>query len=200
MIGSKDELRFYLKADLMMNRGYFEYPVKLKIKEMISPDYVMRYLKALRMVEYYSNNRGGVKALYYKNQYKRYGLKLGFTIATNVLGYGVVIPHFGTIVVGTGNSIGNYAVLHTCICITAGNKKIGNGFYCATGAKVLNDVIVGDYVTVAANAVLNKSVNDNKLMVGIPATEKRSEPEWYSQNIYLERFEKCEEILELRKQ
>lgn len=68
------------------------------------------------------------------------GMKLGFTIAENVFGYGLVIPHYGTIVVGSGNRIGNYAVLHTSTCITAGKKNIGDGLYLSTGAKVLRDV------------------------------------------------------------
>lgn len=60
------------------------------------------------------------------------GMKLGFTIAENVFGYGLVIPHYGTIVVGSGNRIGNYAVLHTSTCITAGKKNIGDGLYLST--------------------------------------------------------------------
>lgn len=90
-------------------------------------------------------------------------LKLGFSIARNVFGYGLVIPHYGTIVVGSGNIIGNYCVLHTSTCITAGNKRIGNGFYCSTGAKILDDVVIGDNVTVGANAVVNKNVDGNSL-------------------------------------
>lgn len=70
-----------------------------------------------------------------KIRYKSLGIKLGFTIPINVFGYGLVIPHYGTIVVGAGNTIGNYAVLHTSTCITAGNKIIGDALYLSTGAK-----------------------------------------------------------------
>lgn len=64
-------------------------------------------------------------------------MKLGFTISENVFGYGLVIPNYGTIVVGSGNQIGNYSVLHTSTCISAGRKRIGDGLYLSTGAKVL---------------------------------------------------------------
>lgn len=101
-------------------------------------------------------------------------MKLGFTIGPAELGYGVVIPHYGTIVVGDGNKIGNYAVFHTCICITAGKKILGDGLYCATGCKILNDIQLGDYVTVGANAVLNESdLEGHALMLGIPAKKEK---------------------------
>ena len=114
-------------------------------------------------------------------------------VNTNYITDGLVIPHFGTIVVGSGNQIGNYAVLHTCICITAGNKQIGNGLYCSTGARILGDVSVGDSVTVGANAVLNHSVGSNSLVVGIPALKKRDEEAWYKGE-YLRRVEECEKL------
>lgn len=123
------------------------------------------------------------------------GMKLGFTIAQNVFGYGLVIPHYGTIVVGSGNRIGNYAVLHTSICITTGKKNIGNGLYVSTGARILNDVKLGNYVTVAANAVVNKNFEDHGLLIGVPAELKKCEDEWYSGE-YLKRQTVCEVLKE----
>ena len=105
-------------------------------------------------------------------------MKLGFTIAENVFGYGLVIPHYGTIVVGSGNRIGNYAVLHTSTCITAGKKNIGDGLYLSTGAKVLGDIELGNFITIGANAVVNKSEEGNCLLIGIPAEKKRYEDAW----------------------
>lgn len=61
---------------------------------------------------------------------------MGITIVYNVFGYGLVIPHYGTIVVGESNNIGNYAVLHTSTCISSNGKIIGNGLYLSTGAKI----------------------------------------------------------------
>lgn len=139
------------------------------------------------------NCRGGALKYFYEYKLSKLEIKLGFSIAKNVFGYGLVIPHFGTIVVGSGNQIGNYAVLHTCICITAGNKQIGNGLYCSTGARILGDVSVGDSVTVGANAVLNHSVGSNSLVVGIPALKKRDEEAWYKGE-YLRRVEECEKL------
>lgn len=61
MIETKKELEFYLKADLMMNRGAFKKSLKVRLKDIIVPDYIMEYLKCLRKAEYYKNCRGGTE-------------------------------------------------------------------------------------------------------------------------------------------
>ena len=53
-ITSRKQLRFYLKADMMINRGYFKPTLKQKLINLISPDYIMEFLKAMRKVQYYS--------------------------------------------------------------------------------------------------------------------------------------------------
>ncbi len=146
---------------------------------------------ALRKAEFYSNR--GVLKYYYKLKAHKLGIKLGFTISENVFGYGLVIPHYGTIVVGSGNHIGNYAVLHTSTCITAGKKNIGDGLYLSTGAKVLGDIELGNFTTIGANAVVNKSEGSNCLLVGIPAVKKRNEDTWMKGS-YRERYEACEKL------
>ena len=152
----------------------------------------MKYLIALRKAEFYSNGGGGLQ-YYYKFKVRMSGMKLGFTIAENVFGYGLVIPHYGTIVVGSGNRIGNYAVLHTSTCITAGKKNIGDGLYLSTGAKVLGDIELGNFITIGANAVVNKSEEGNCLLIGIPAEKKRYEDAWMK-GLYRERYEACEKL------
>lgn len=192
MIKSKKELKFCINADYMMNRGYFKEPILKKLMAAIYPDWIMKYLVALRKAEFYSN-RGGVLKYYYKSKVHKLGMKLGFTISENVFGYGLVIPHYGTIVVGSGNHIGNYAVLHTSTCVTAGNKIIGDGMYLSTGAKVLGDIELGNFTTIGANAVVNKSEESNCLLVGIPAEKKRYEDAWMKGS-YRERYESCEKL------
>lgn len=125
-------------------------------------------------------------------------MKLGFSIDPDTLGYGVLIPHWGTIVVGR-NTIGNYAVLHTNICISGNGKQIGDGLYMATGAKITAKINLGDGITVGANAVVNKSYGDNLLLVGIPAISKKNSDIWYQANGD-EFARRVEEIEKRRKQ
>lgn len=198
---TRQELKFYIEADLIMNghdrrdKGFYS-----RLKTLFNPDIILLYLKTLRMVEFYESNANIInkfKGKYWSYRLRKLGYKTGFSISTGVLGYGVVIPHYGTIVVGSGNTIGNYAVLHTSTCITAGRKKIGNAFYCSTGAKVLNDIELYDAVTVGANAVVNKSVEEsNVLLVGIPAKIKQKEEYWYLKagEKFTARVEKCEKL------
>lgn len=117
-----------------------------------------------------------------KRRYDRLGIKLGFSIGYNVFGYGLVIPHHGTIVVGGNNKIGNYAVLHTSTCITDYNKVIGDGLYLSTGAKITTSSDLGDGITIAANSVVTKGFEDGfALLAGMPANKKSDRKIWYEQ-------------------
>lgn len=106
-ISDRKYLDYVLKADLMMNRGKFQLSLREKIRNFIYRDYIIEYLKALRHVEF---TRGGVTKYWWQFKYRELGAKLGFSIAPGVLGAGVVIPHYGTIVVGAGNKVGDFAV------------------------------------------------------------------------------------------
>ena len=138
-----------------------------------------------------------IKKIYYGACWRKLGLKLGITIANSNIGYGLVIPHYGTIVIGGGNVIGNYCVLHTSTCITAGKKHIGDGFYLSTGAKVVHDIEVSNYVSVGANSLLNKTIDrDNVMVAGCPAKIiKESEP-WYIRDgeEFSRRVNECENL------
>lgn len=113
-------------------------------------------------------------------RYNRLQLKLGYSIGMNVFSYGLIIPHNGTIVVGSNNKIGKYAVLHTSTCIVNQNSLIGDAFYLSTGAKVISRVELGDNVRVGSNGVVyNVHDCDNVLLVGIPATIKKKSEPWY---------------------
>ncbi len=143
-------------------------------------------------------------ACYYGLLQRRLGIKLGFSIAKDALGYGVVIPHYGTIVVGGGNKIGNYSVLHTSTCITHGQNVIGDMFYLSTGAKIIGDGIrIGNNVSVSANSVVNKSIPDsNILLAGSPANIKKNDYlSWTERDgaVYARRVLMIEQLREILK-
>ena len=50
--------------------------------------------------------------------------------------YGLVISHYGTIVVGNANRIGPYATLHTSTCISDTGRRIGKGLLLSADAKI----------------------------------------------------------------
>lgn len=198
-IHSKKELDFFIKADYMMNTGSFKPSFKRKLIEFVSPDYMMRFLVIMRKYSYYKHKTGLNKiiATYYKLKYKKLSLKLGYTIDPDAFGYGLSIPHYGTIVVGSPAIIGNYAVLQTNVCLSGNGKVIGDALYVSTGGKITSKVVLGNNVTLAANAVCTKSFEEgNVLLAGIPAVKKAVSVPWYIRDgtIYHNRVKMIEEL------
>ena len=182
-IKTKKELRFFILADKIMNNlGNGVYG---KIRKLLSSDFKCRsrFLVEMRKVSYYKHQNGLINKLllaYHYAKYEKLGLKLGFTIGCDALGYGVVIPHYGTIVVGNTNRIGNYAVLQTSTCISSNGKVIGDGLYMGSGAKITSKVTLGNNISVGANSLVNKDcLLDNVLLGGMPAKVIRQEETWY---------------------
>lgn len=135
--------------------------------------------------------------MYHSWRYSRLGLKLGFSIGYDVFGYGLLIPHYGTIVVNGDCHIGNYAVLHTSICIGGPDKTIGDGLYVGSGARIMRPVTLGRGVSVAAQSLVNQSCSqDNVLLAGVPATVKKSTPIWYERDgeTYTNRVKRIESL------
>lgn len=55
----RKELKFFIAADMMMNRGTFSHSLKEKVHCFFRRDLIMDYLKAMRYKQYY----GSVEAL-----------------------------------------------------------------------------------------------------------------------------------------
>lgn len=192
MITSKSQYLFYLRADRMMNRAKFKWTLKDRLIHIAFPDYVMRYLKSMRYLDFFKNGckRGTAGWFlrlplycYHRRRWRQLGFRTGFSIGFETLGYGVTIPHYGTIVIGGDNRIGNFAVLQSCTCIEGTPSHIiGDNLYMATGAKIVRECRLGDNVTVAANSVVMDSFSGNVLLAGAPATAKKPAGPWYDRD------------------
>jgi len=190
MIKTKKELEFYIMADRIMagrnkKSTFKEYIIGL----FTTKNLIIDYLKYMRKKSYYNHSKSkkisfnGIKALYARYMYQKLSIKLGFSIGEDVFGYGLLIPHYGTIVVNGGVRAGNYSVLHTCTCIGGANKIIGNALYLSSGAQIMGNITLGDNVSIAANSLVNKSFEDNILLAGSPASIKRNNyPAWYERD------------------
>ncbi len=194
-IKNKKELEFVIKADRMMNRGKFNRSFKDFLMDLILPDPIMKYLRLMRKTSYYKHSGGGILFAYYFRKWEALGRYLGFSIGYDTLGYGVVIPHHGTIVIGRSNRIGNYAVIHTCVCISDNEKVIGDNLYLATGAKLTSKLTLGNSISIGANSLVNKSfVENNVLLGGIPAKIIRNEETWYTRDSFENRVRLVEDL------
>ena len=204
VIRTKRELSFVIKADRMMNIGRFDIPITERVRILFSPNLILSFLERMRKCSYYGyRSHGGGKFVFFTRilffynylKYKKLGVKLGFSIGYDTLGYGVLIPHYGTIVVGKSNRIGNYAVIHTCTCISDNQKEIGDALYLSVGAKITAKICLGNNITIGAKSFVNKSFKENGLLVaGIPAVAIKREASWYVRDGFEERIEKIESL------
>ncbi|SNU03303.1 hypothetical protein SAMN06298211_101489 [Prevotellaceae bacterium MN60] len=199
-IQNRNQLKFYLMADRMMNRGHFRESFLTWFKKHFLPDYIMLYLESMRKTSYYSHQKGLLNRLlgcFWKMKYYRIGIKLGFDIGCDVLGYGCVIGHAGTIVIGESNKIGSYAVLHTSTCIANSGTIIGDGMYLAAGAIITKKVSLGNNIQIGANSLVNKSIESNDVMIGgMPSEIKKNTLAWYQTNgdEYKRRYDEVEKL------
>ncbi len=162
---------------------------------------ILKYLKYMRKQSYCNHldtksfTIGRIKKAYVNYMYHKLGLKLGFSIGADVFGYGLLIPHYGTIIVNGNTKVGNYSVLHTCTCIGGNPKTIGNALYLSSGAQIMGEINLGNNISIAANSLVNKSFGDNLLLAGSPATIKKNDYiPWYERDnkIFKERVNKIE--------
>lgn len=203
MIATKRELQFYIKADRIMNG----LPTKRTLRERVHfflppPVKIIETLRYMRRASYYNGKKNPsvidrLLGKWSSLMYMITSMKLGFSIGSNVFGYGLVIPHYGTIVVNSGVRAGNYCVLHTSTCIGGSDKVIGDGLYLAAGAKIMGKLTLGDGVSVASNSLVNRSAGSNVLLAGSPAMVKKQEyPFWWERDgeVYIQRVKTCESL------
>lgn len=91
----------------------------------------------------------------------------GTIITTNIsIGKHVILNLACT--VGHQTEIGDYSSFMPT-CNISGEVKIGESNFWGTGAKIINQKIVGDNVTIGAGAVVTQDIPDNVTAVGVPA-------------------------------
>ena len=178
MINTKADYLNYLKLDKKALDINID-GILWKIKEFFLPNYIWLFQKRLRKVEYFKNSKKGIfnnlYSYYLKYLLRKSSVKLGFSIPANVFGPGLSIVHYGTIVVNKNAKVGKNCRIHACTNIGAsGGKKtapiIGDNVYIAPGAKIYGNIIIANNIAIGANAVVNKSFEEeNILIAGNPA-------------------------------
>ena len=185
MINNKEDLKRYLSMD----RHALERRDKIP---RLFGDYIFKFEIALRHHEYYHNlvkiqgnksllNR--IKLLGWKYIHHRLGLMLGFEIPINTFDAGLRINHFGLIIVNENAKIGKYCDIHQGVNIGCHgiSKKdcptIGDNVWIGPGAKLFGKISIGNDCQIGANAVVNKSFNEDGISIaGIPAKKISNHP------------------------
>lgn len=177
MIRSKATLKEYYRAEkpLYINGGIM---TTIKLWLLQDSNYLLwHYVKMLRKTEYYYNT--GNKLLYWLYQRKKNieGARLGISIFHNCIGKGLQIYHYGSIIVNSHSQIGENLKLHGNNCI--GNKGehdkdnapvLRDNIEMGIGSQILGNITIESNVTIAANAAVVKSCNEeNVVLAGVPA-------------------------------
>jgi len=133
-----------------------------------------------------------------------------------IIGHGFFIDHGMGVVIGETAEIGDFVTLFQGVTLGGTGKEkgkrhptLGNHVVVGSGAKVLGNIRIGDFVKVGANSVVLRSVPSNSTVIGIPGRiiktvgDRVPEESMDHANIpdpVAERFEAMErEIIELRK-
>ncbi len=178
MIMTKQECRRIIQEEQSRRKALMAGSFALQAMTREHDIAILRYQKYLRLDEYYSNTATGLRKLmklYYRRRKNVLGEKLGITIGKNVFGEGLLIWHYGSIVVNGMAQVGKNCILHGNNCIgndgkTPGAPKIGDNVDIGTGAVVLGDIRIADNVTIGAGAVVVHSVlEEGATVVGVPA-------------------------------
>lgn len=170
MITNKQELKEYLYEDKKANRKLRSYP-------KFGGDLTWRFLISLRKFEYQLNcNKTPLRrimVLIAKARWYYYSVKSGITIHPNCFGKGLILFHYGTIIVNETVKAGEYVTIQ-CDVVISKNVTIGNNVYIAPGVKILAGIRIADDVTLGCNAVVSKDINEKATTyVGVPARKLR---------------------------
>jgi len=146
--------------DILVNPG-FKYTFWMRMSAYLGQNKVFKYL-----LLYYCS-----AALLAHYRYK-YGIDI--PPATQI-GSGLLLPHFGGIVVHYDSIIGDNCTISQGVTIglayrgeRRGCPIIRNNVYIGPGAKIIGSIKIGNDVAVGANCVVTKDVPDNAVVAGVP--------------------------------
>ncbi|MBQ7410439.1 MAG: serine acetyltransferase [Clostridia bacterium] len=129
----------------------------------------------LRKTEYFVNTNNKIMSLIYRLRLSRIQNKYSLHIPINVCDKGFKIMHLGPILINNNAKIGKDCTMHINTCIVAGgtdNKvpTLNNGIVIGCGAVILGGVTLANNIAVGANAVVNKSFEEEDIAIaGVPA-------------------------------
>lgn len=163
--------------DIKFNAA-FHNQEKLSAKEKKSLE--MKYVRLLRKCQV---NEGRIWKYYYAFWFKHICRKTGIALHHSVqIGRGLVIGHYGRIIVNGGAKFGNDIMLTHNVTIgrdVRGKRKgapsFGNRIVIRTNSTITGNITIGDDVLIAPNTFVNFDVPSHSIVIGNPATIHRRE-------------------------
>ncbi|HAX9712279.1 serine O-acetyltransferase [Serratia marcescens] len=177
----RTETKYKIYADFF--RASRKSGIARLIKSLFQQNYIgFNYIFTLRLhSDFHAKKRNIFERICFRllvKNLKRLQIKYGIEIPHQAsIGEGLLIPHFGGIVIHPNVKIGkNCTILQG---VTIGNNlfksredvaTIGDNVTIAAGAKIVGPVTIGDNVTIGANSVVTSDIEPNCIVAGMPAT------------------------------
>lgn len=101
------------------------------------------------------------------------GISIPYSVS---IGHSFYIGHFGNIIINSMAIIGDNCNISQGVTIGISGKEekrgvpvLGNNIYIGANAVLAGKIVVGDNVVIGANSLVNKNVESNITVVGVPA-------------------------------
>ncbi len=152
----------YIKSDLFRYYGKSDFITFIKallVNASFRFQYAWRMRQSKGLLKYYG------LILWFLNRNRK---RIDLPVQTKV-GYGLYIGHGGPVVVNPTAVIGNNVNLSQFTTIGSNHGKaavIGDNVYIGPCVCVVEDIRIGDNVTIGAGSVVTKSIPDNATAVG----------------------------------
>jgi serine O-acetyltransferase len=130
-----------------------------------------RWQILLRVTEYINNRYGGPVGVAARWWLQSRGIRLGYTIPINRFGPGLMLPHWGTIVVNGAAEVGVNCTLHvnTVLANRDGAPRLGDNVVVCAGAYAEGPITIGDNAYIAPHSVVRSDVRAGDVVGGAPA-------------------------------
>lgn len=136
---------------------------------------IWNFQKRLRITEYHCNTGHRIRYIFNTILLNRKRNKYGLHICINVFDKGLKIMHLGSILTNPRVRVGKDCSVHINTAfvaqgVTDGTPVIGNNVVIGVGATLLGDITIADGIAVGANALVNKSFEEENIAIaGVPA-------------------------------
>ena len=176
-ITTRKQLKFWIKQDF--ESFQMEHPMAARLTYGENWE-LFAYLRNLRHLEYYMNKQqcpwDKLFMAYYWLRHRRNCKRTQIFISPNTAGPGLHLVHRGFRHILPGTHIGsNCKILPMVLMgkkrpdLTDCHINIGDNCYISTGVTILAPISIGNNVTIAAGAVVNKDIPDNCVVAGVLA-------------------------------
>lgn len=173
LVFNKKKYKEMISKDMEFNATFRNGTSRLSFKEKLMPEFIV-----VKNYRKYQANTGNIWGVFYKWKLNRLSHKYGVEFLGNRnIGEGLIIGHWGRIVINGNAKFGNEIMLTHGVTIgrdirgkRAGAPTFGNKICIRTNSTVVGNITIGDDVLIAPNTFVNFDVPSHSVVIGNPAT------------------------------